>query len=188
VPRVTQANKGPALQRDLSSPQGEAICTNLDHPVANRSNMMNQPQLLDLEVLRCRCRIDVEAGEGKHPGALPLVNGGFDLRSPEKIRLLRGPCAVVGNSDIVVRATDLVLCAVAAEQMSEARTGTKMRHGTVPLGEVLIASDMTTFAGITALAGLGVAPPRRTTTGTSHCKSLRVGAYETKRYRDARGL
>jgi hypothetical protein len=109
--------------------------------------MMNQPQLLDLEVLRCRCRIDVEAGEGKHPGALPLVNGGFDLRSPEKIRLLRGPCAVVGNSDIVVRATDLVLCAVAAEQMSEARTGTKMRHGTVPLGEVLIASDMTTFAG-----------------------------------------
>jgi hypothetical protein len=53
--------------------------------------------------------------------------------------------------------------------------------GAVPaLGEVLIAADVTAFASLTALTGLGVAATGRTTTGTGHgCRiivSLLLGA------------
>jgi len=99
-----------------------------------------------------------------------LVDRGFDLRSPEEIRLVRGTCSIVGDRNVVVRAANLVLGAVAA------------------LGEVLIAADMSTFACITPFAGFGVAPPRRATSGTSHCERVELELNERKRDRDTGGL
>jgi hypothetical protein len=57
---------------------------------------------------------------------------------------------------VVIRASDLVLSTVAT------------------LREVFITANVSAFAGITALAGLGMAAARRTTTGTGHFEILKA--------------
>ena len=116
---VTQSIEGPALRGNLLSPQGEATGIDLYHLVADGCNMVDQSQLIGTQVLRCRRRVDVEAGKGEHPGALPLINGSFDLGSPLEVWLVRGTCSIVGNRNIVVRAANLVLRAVTAERCQE---------------------------------------------------------------------
>jgi len=108
--------KSPVLHRDLPRPQRIVSGIHLHHLMADRSDMMNQPQLVGSQEVRGRSRADVEAGEGEHPSALPLVDDGLDRWGPLKVGLVRGACSVLGHGDIVVRTANLVLRAVAARQ------------------------------------------------------------------------
>ena len=77
-------------------------------------NVVNQAQLVRGEVLRSRSRVNVKVRERKETGALPLSNAGLDLGRPHKIRLVRRGRTILSDRSVVVRTTDLVLCAVAA--------------------------------------------------------------------------
>jgi len=96
-------------------------------------------------------RVYSQAGEREDACPLPFINGGFNLGCPHQVWLV-GSCRALSirNLHVVVWASNLVLGTISA------------------LGEVFIASDMAALAGITALARLGVAAARGTTTGTSH--------------------
>ena len=80
--------------------------------------MVDQPQILERQELRGRGRVDAQAREGKHAGAAPLVDGRLDFRRPHQVGLVGRASPVLGNGDIIVRAADLVLGAVAAFVMS----------------------------------------------------------------------
>lgn len=103
------------------------------------------------------CWVDAHLGKRKDSGGLPFGNGSLNFWRPHHIRFVRRTSTVrVGSRNVIVRASDLVL-------------------GTVPaLGKVLVAADVTAFASLTALTGLGVAATRRTTTGTGHGCRRRV--------------
>lgn len=90
--------------------------------------MVDQTQFLVGEELGSWGGIDIQAGEGENTSLSPLLDSCFVLRRPHEIRLFRSSSSVVSNRDIVVRATNLVLGAVAA------------------LWEALITSDMTALA------------------------------------------
>jgi len=135
---------------DLASPEGEAFGVDGPELVADGSNMMDESQVLNWVKLRVGCREDLQVGERKHPSPLPLFDGGFNLRRPHEIGLVGSGSPVIGLRNVIVRAADLMLGAVSA------------------LREVFVTTDVSTLAGITAFAGLGVAPSRRATARTSH--------------------
>ena len=113
--------------------------------------MMDQAKILERIVLRHGSWVDTHFRERKDACCLPVGDDCLDFWSPHEIGLIRGSRTIrVGGRDIIVRASDLVLRAVAA------------------LGKVLIAADVPTFAGFTTLARLGVTAARGTTTGTGH--------------------
>jgi hypothetical protein len=141
----------PDDRRNLPSPEGEAVGVDSAQLMADRSNMVNESQVLGREEARVRSWKDVETGEWEDSGLLPLLDLGLDLRSPHEIRLVRAGRPVVRQRHVVVGTSNLVLRAVAA------------------LWEVLITPDVAALASFTSLPGLGVAPTRRTTTGTGHC-------------------
>ena len=109
-----------------------------------------------------RLGIHAQFRKGKLASGLPDVDRGLDLRSPHEIRLLGAGRPIIGHCDVVVRAADLVLGAVAA------------------LGEDLVTANVSPLAvaslavckalrgvprprylpGVAALAGLGVAVER----------------------------
>lgn len=113
----------------MASPQSETAGIEVTAElVADGCEVVKQTQFLVGEVLRIRRRIDVEAREGEDCGHSPRVDGCFDGFVPEQIRLVRSSGSVVGHGNILVRASDLVLGAVAA------------------LRKVLVAANVTTFA------------------------------------------
>jgi hypothetical protein len=102
-------------------------------------------------------RVNSKARERENACSLPLSNRGLDLGRPHKVRLVgSGRALRIGNLHVVIRTSDLVLSTVAA------------------LREVFITANVSAFAGITALAGLGMAAARRTTTGTGHFEILKA--------------
>jgi hypothetical protein len=126
-------------------------------------NVMNQAKVLKGVVLRVGSWVDAHLGEGENTRCLPVGKSGLNLGRPHKIGLVRRSSTIrVRSRDVIVRASNLVLGAVAA------------------LGEVFVAANVSALARLTALARLGVAAARRTTTGTGHgCKRngvLLVGA------------
>jgi hypothetical protein len=135
---------------DLPSPKREPIGIDRTQLVADRGNMMEQPQIFEREELRGGGRIDVQTREREHSGLLPLPNLGLDLGCPHEVWLVRAGRSVIGKRHVIVRAANLVLGAVAA------------------LREVLVTPDMSALAGFASLSRLGVAPSWRTTAGTSH--------------------
>ena len=152
----------------MAGPQGEVVAVDTSQLSVKRSNVMDQAKILERVRVGIWRRVYAHLGEGKHASRLPVGNSGLNLRRPHEVRLVgRASTIRVRCRDIIVWASDLVLGAVAA------------------LGEVFIAANMTTLARLTALAGLGVAATRRTTTGTGHCcsrlgGSLLVGARDVK--------
>lgn len=77
---------------------------------------MDQSQLLIGVVVWRRSGIELQRWEGEDSSSLPLSNGRLNLRVPHEVRLVRSGRAIgVWNLHIIVRATDLVLGAVAAE-------------------------------------------------------------------------
>jgi hypothetical protein len=114
----------------LARPQSETASIDGAELVANVCKMVEQPQLIRREIPRVRRRVDVEVGERKNSRHLPVADGCFDGRSPKQIRLVRSSRSVIGHGNILVRASDLVLGAVAT------------------LREILVAANVTTFAGI----------------------------------------
>jgi hypothetical protein len=143
---------GFSLRWDLASPQSEVVCIICSKLIADRCNVIYQSQILDREVLRRRCRVDVEVGEWEHSRLLPLLDRCLDFGSPHEIWLVRASRSVLRDRHVIVWAADLVLGAVTA------------------LREVLIAANMPALASVTALAGLGVASSWGTAAGTSHCR------------------
>jgi hypothetical protein len=135
---------------DLAGPERETIGIHGAQLVADRGDMVDKPEIFASEHMRRRSWVDVQAGKWEDAGAAPLVNGGLDFRSPHQICFVWCGRAVFRRSDIVIGAADLVLRAVAA------------------LGEILVTTNVSAFAGVTALAGLGVTATRRTTTWTGH--------------------
>lgn len=139
---------------DVASPEGEVIRIDGGQLVVQSGDVINQSEVFERIEMRHGSRIQTKAREREDSRPLPLGDGGFDLGRPHEVGLVgSGRSLSIGNLHIVVRASDLVLGAVAT------------------LREVLVTADVSAFAGVTALAGLGVAAARRTTTGTSHCES-----------------
>lgn len=108
--------------------------------------MVNQAHIFDGQILWVWRGIDVEAWEWENPGALPLLNGCFDLGSPHKIRPVRGGRPILRDRDVVVRAANLVFRAVAAERIISVSPGRLPISEDIPLGKVLVTSDVSTFA------------------------------------------
>jgi len=136
--------------RDLTSPEGETVGVKGGQLIADGSHMIDESEVLDVEVLRVRRRVDVEVGEGELSSLLPHRDGRLNLGSPHEIGLVRGRGTIFGDGHVIVGAADLVLGAVTA------------------LGEALVTSDVATLASITALAGLGVTAAGGATTRTGH--------------------
>lgn len=135
---------------NLPGPQSEGISVDGAEFMADGSDVVNQPEILNRQILRCRRRKDIEAGERKVSSLLPLMNGCLNLRRPHEVWLIRSGRPIIRHRNVVVRASDLVLGTVAT------------------LGEVFIAANVATLACVTPLTRLGVAPSGRTTTGTGH--------------------
>jgi len=76
--------------------------------------MVDQPQLFVVQIRRQGSRIDVEARERELASASPMVDLRLDARSPHEVGLVGRPRAIFGHRDVIVRATNLVLSAVAA--------------------------------------------------------------------------
>ena len=102
------------LPRNLLGPQSKVTRTNLHHLVANGSDMVNEPQLLSTQEMKRRHWLDVQAGKREQSSLLPLVDGRCNLRGPQQVRLVRGTCTIIGDLNVIVRAADFMLCAVAA--------------------------------------------------------------------------
>lgn len=78
--------------------------------------MVDQAQVLLRQGLRRQLRVDLQAGEGKLPSELPPLDGRLNFSSPHKVDLVRGRGPLLDGWSNVVRATNLVLRAVAAER------------------------------------------------------------------------
>ena len=76
--------------------------------------MVDESQVLDAQSMRVGRREDLQAGEREHAGPLPLVDGRLDLWGPHEVGLVGRGSPVIGLRNVVVRAADLVLGAVAA--------------------------------------------------------------------------
>jgi hypothetical protein len=147
----------PKKSGNMASPESEVVRINCSQLVVQSSNVIDQTEILDRVQMGHGRRVDSKAGERKDACSLPFSNGGFDLGCPHQVGLVgSGRAFRIGNLHIVVRAPNLVLSAVAA------------------LREVFITTNVSAFAGVTALARLGVAAARRTTTGTSHFAILKA--------------
>lgn len=113
--------------------------------------MVDQAQLLEGVVLRCRDRVDIEV-EGEDAGQTPLFNGCLDLGRPHQIR--RPIRASLLDGNVVVRTSDLVLGAVLA------------------LREALVTSDVPLLASFATLARLGMAKESKSVCHISNTKRV----------------
>jgi len=150
---------------DLAGPERETIGIHGAQLVADRGNVVDKPEIFASEHMWRWSWVDVQAREWKHAGAAPLVNSGLDLGSPHQICFVWGGRAVFRRCDVVIGAADLVLRAVAA------------------LGEILVTTNVSALACVTALAGFGVTPAGRTTTWTGHLENAhkKTGVKATER-------
>jgi hypothetical protein len=147
----------PEKSGNMASPEGEVVCIDGSQLVIQGRNMIDQTEILDRVQMRHGGRVYSKAGEWKDACSLPFSNGSFDLRCPHQVGLVgSGGAFRIRNLHVIVRASNLVLSTVAA------------------LREVFITTNVSALAGITALARLGVAAARRTTTGTGHFEELKA--------------
>lgn len=104
------------LRGDMAGPQCKTISVNGSQLVVEHGDVIDQAEVFERVEVRHRGRVQVETREREDACSLPLGDGGFDLRRPHQIGLVRsgGPVGV-GNLDVIVRAANLVLGAVAAE-------------------------------------------------------------------------
>lgn len=140
--------------RNVASPEGEVVGIHGSQLLVESSEVVDEAEILDRVELSDGSRVETERGERENTSALPLGNVGLDLRSPHQVGLVVGSGSALRlgcDLDVIVRASNLVLGAVAA------------------LRKALVTANVTAFAGFTALARLGVGAARRTTTGTGHC-------------------
>lgn len=128
------------LRWNLGCPQGESVGVKSIQLGADGSDMVDQAQLLEGVVLRCRDRIDIEV-KGEDACQTPLLDSCLNLRRPHQVRRPIGPSLLDG--DVVVRTSDFVLGAVLA------------------LREALVTSDVPFLASFATLARLGMATKRK---------------------------
>jgi hypothetical protein len=134
----------------LASPDGE-IASIVDTKFAgDGGDMVDEAEILKREELRGWCWVDIKIWEGKNPSLLPTFNFGLDLWSPKQIRLLWSYSSFFLGWHVHVWTTTVVLCAIPA------------------LGEILVTTNVSTFASFTTLTRLCMAPTGRSTTGASH--------------------
>lgn len=77
---------------------------------------MDQPQVFDRKALHVEGGLGInEIWEWEHAGLLPKVDLSLDSGSPHEVGLVGRPSPVLRHRDIIVRAANLVLGAVAAE-------------------------------------------------------------------------
>jgi hypothetical protein len=150
--------------------------------------MVNEAQVLEREELRRGGWIKVQVWEREAPSALPAFDLGLDLRSPKQVCFLGGGSTVLLRRHIHVWAAAVVLRAVSAG----GKVSLVLVHSCghiidLPLGEILVATNVSTLAGLTTFARLGVTaaelvtvvwsggctvcyipPPGRSTTWASH--------------------
>lgn len=159
----------------MASPQSEAVGIDGTQFMANSRDMVNQPQILHRVVLGSRRWEDIQAGERKDAGLLPMFDGGLDLWGPHEIRLVGSCGPVIGHGNIIIRTADLVLGAVPARNdISYAPKVESWSWRNLPLREVFVTSDVTALAVLASLAGLGVTAAWGTTTRASHCESCKL--------------
>jgi hypothetical protein len=175
-------------QWDLTRPDGEAACIGISQFARDRGNMVDEAEVLQREELRRRRWVEVQVRERKAPSALPAFDLSLDLRGPKQIRLLRSGSTVLLRRHVHIRATAVVLRAVSAGgKVSLVLVHSCGHIVNLPLGEILVATNVSTLAGLTTFARLGVTaaelvtvvwsggctvcyipPPGRSTTWASH--------------------
>lgn len=77
------------LRRDVTRPQSEVVGAESLQLNVQRGNVVNQPEIIDGNILRRGSWVNVERWEGELAGLLPSVNAGFDFGSPHEIGLVR---------------------------------------------------------------------------------------------------
>lgn len=148
----------------MAGPESEVVGVHGSKLVVESSKMVDEAQILDRVEMRHGSRVDSEGRERENSSSLPLGNVNLYLGSPHEVRLVgsSGTLGLGSDLHVVVRAANLVLGTVAA------------------LREALVTTNVATLASFTALARLGVAAARRTTTGTGHCVEEARGKEEAR--------
>jgi hypothetical protein len=155
--KFTQMKSSFDVRRNVTSPESEVVRIDGSQLVVQSRNVVDQTKILDRVQMRHGRRVYSKAGEREDACSLPFSNSSFDLRCPHQVGLVgSGGAFRIGNLHIIIGASNLVLSTVAA------------------LREVFVTTNVSALAGITALARLGVAAARRTTTGTGHFAVLKV--------------
>lgn len=132
----------------MASPEGEVIRIDGGQLVVQGGDVVNQSEVFERIEMGHGSRIQTKAREREDSRPLPLGDGGFDLGRPHEVGLVgSGRSLSIGNLHIVVRASDLVLGAVATTVWSAREAASRCRFGTnSPLREVLVTADVSAFA------------------------------------------
>jgi hypothetical protein len=99
----------------MAGPEGEVVGIDGCQLIVQKCNVVDQTEILDRIHMWHGSRVDSKTRKRPDSGSLPLGDGGFNLRRPHQIGLVgSGRTFGIGNLDVVVRASDLVLGAIAA--------------------------------------------------------------------------
>lgn len=99
----------------MTGPESEIVGIDSSKLVVQRSNVVNQSQVLNRIEMRHGGRIKSQAWEWENTSSLPFADGGFDLGCPHQVGLVGSRGSVsIGYLHIIVRASDLVLGTIAA--------------------------------------------------------------------------
>jgi hypothetical protein len=131
-------------------------------------NMMDKAQVFEGEHLRRQGWENVQVWKWEDASTFPAFDLSFNFRRPEKIRFFWGDGSVLLNWHIHIRTATVMLGTVSTVQPKSAPSTEEMAHFEqaasvgalgrhIPLGKVLVATDVPSFAGVTAFTGLGMA-------------------------------
>lgn len=132
----------------MASPQGEVIRIDGGQLVVQSGDVINQSEVFERIEMRHGSRIQTKAREREDSRPLPLSDGGFNLGRPHEVGLVgSGRSLSIGNLHIVVRASDLVLGAIATTAWSARGAASTSRfEANSPLGKVLVTANVSAFA------------------------------------------
>lgn len=106
---------------------------------------------------------------------MPILDFTLDLRRHKEVGgLARVGGSVFGSGRVHVVAATVVLGTIATNLMSVSVCCPSAGNWFIPLWEALVASNMSSFAGFTAVTRFGVALARWTTTWADHFEVLKL--------------
>lgn len=132
--------------------------------------MVNQAKILEGKELRSRSWVDVQIWEWEVPGLLPALDLCLDFGSPQQIGPLWSGGSLFLNGHVHVRTAAVVLGAISTEDMLASSSGNVHQDirllVNLPLGKILVTTDMSTLTRLTTLARFSMARSISVTEGT----------------------
>lgn len=131
-------------------------------------------------------KINTKLSKGTVASALPVIDNALNLWRPVKIRDWCLWLRILDSYHIHVVAADLVLDAIAAARKVSLPQSANVCASDLPLRKCFVAANMSSFACLTTLSGLGVtAPGGACSAGRRH---RYVGVLTRKRYSKRRWI